>query len=340
MVSGSAISTDRDLVEKNLKNAKKALNSLDGSWEGESQKALTEKFNEFYGEVKNVLSDMDSFKTAVDLYEEYEEVKSAKATAKDNFDAATTDAAKEKYRGEYKELKEKLKSLEKQIKSALNSISGVKGVKDSSNLSNPSLQAFGDLAISGNLVPSGDYMMLNCNYDDLIQTFGGQCDDVGYAAEGQGCDNYSRLYALYIVSGGKVKASSADLGTPYDGFTKTNIDAASEGGTASEKRKRQAQVVYDTLNKGVPCVLHVNSNVSNNGHWLCAVGYKNGVTRDNVTVKDLVVVDSAATDVDTGNGTTAMVRPMSDVPNYCLDDDSRCNSDDSPWETVSFTPNN
>ena len=339
MVSAGKVSGDKSDLQSGLKSAKTALNSIGTSWQGTSHDTLTDQFDNFYSQVKTVLNDMDSFKEAVDLYKEYADAKDKWEHYKGLFNNCADDNPKKSsYRKNRNDAKEDMEDLKKKINNALNSITGVKGAKGSSNIGNPALQGLAGMATAGNIVPSGDFMMINANYDDLIQTFGGQSDNVGYPATSGGCDNYSRLYALYIASGGKVKANNVDLGVGYEGFTKTSIDAASEGGTDAEKRNRQARIAYDTITqKGVPCVIHVNSDASHNGHWLCAVGYKQGVTRDNVTIGDLVVVDSAAH--NTGNGTSAQVRAVSDVPNYCIDGSDRCQSSDSPWDTVSFAPN-
>ena len=338
MVSAGKVSGDRSDLKSGLKSAKTALNGIGSSWQGTSHDTLTDQFDNFYSQVKVVLNDMDSFKKAVSLYKEYEEAKKEWKHYKKLFNGCEADdPSRGHYKREKNEAKDEMDKLKKKIIAALNSISGVNGGQQTSAITNSSLQGIDGLTTAGNIVPSGDYMMINFDYDNLIQTFGGQLDSVGYPANGQGCDNYSRLYALYIASGGKVKANNADLGTPYDGFTKTSIDAADGGGTDAEKRKRQAEIAYEAVKRtGIPCVIHVNSSTGN-GHWMTVVGYKKGVTKANVTIGDLIVVDSAAH--STGNGTSAKVRPVSDDKYNCMDGNSYCNSSDSAWENVSFTPN-
>ncbi len=136
MISGGTILNDRNVVKTNIKNAKKALNGLNGSWEGESQKALSSNFDFFYSQVNIVLNDMKSFKTAVDLYEDYLVAKENRDKAKNNMNNATTEADRSAYQKDYDDFDTEMKTLKKQINDALNSITGVKdgGSKKSSQL--------------------------------------------------------------------------------------------------------------------------------------------------------------------------------------------------------------
>ena len=73
MVSAGKVSGDKGELRSGLKSAKAALNSIGSSWQGTSHDTLTDQFDNFYSQVNLVLSDMDSFQTAVSLYAKYEE---------------------------------------------------------------------------------------------------------------------------------------------------------------------------------------------------------------------------------------------------------------------------
>ena len=165
---------------------------------------------------------------------------------------------------------------------------------------------------TGPLVSQGDYLVIDCDFKDVIYKFGGQVDHlgpVGYGIDPEGCGDYSRAYCLYIQTGKVPKRnylSEADFG----------LERVTDH---PKNRKKQAQLVYDLLSKGQPCVIHVNSK-SGKGHWLCVVGVKEGVDRDSVTINDLMVIDPAG-NLD-GDGkvigdNSAKVRPISEVPIYC-----------------------
>lgn len=162
-----------------------------------------------------------------------------------------------------------------------------------------------------NLVNNDGYLTVNCDLQAVADKFGGQADDSGVypLAEGD-CDNYSRGYCLYIQTG-KV-ADFNDVGVGGCGLERKTFEA--------DNRKEQAQAVYDRLMEGKPCIIHVNSSTGN-GHWMCVVGFKDGTTRDNIKIDDLLVIDSAG---DWGADNSAKVMACSDNPVYCTDGVDNC----------------
>lgn len=173
-------------------------------------------------------------------------------------------------------------------------------------------EMYSDNDTSTKLISTGEYMELDCNPQGIADKFGGQADDSGVypLAEGD-CDNYARGYCLYAQTG-KV-ADFADVGFGGLGLERYTKEA--------ENRKEQAQIAYDRLTKdGKPCIIHVNSSTGN-GHWMCVVGYKDGITRDNVKIGDLLVIDSAG---NWGAENSAKIMPCSDNKYYCEDGVDNC----------------
>lgn len=148
-------------------------------------------------------------------------------------------------------------------------------------------------------------MLLDCDPQGIVEKFGGQADDNGVYPRAEGdCDNYARGYCLYAQTG--EVADFNDVGAGGCGLERYTNEAGN--------RKEQAQFVFDRLtNDGKPAVIHVPS-VTGNGHWMCAVGVKDGVSREDVTIGDLIVIDSAG---NWGEENSAKVMPVSDNSYYC-----------------------
>ena len=191
-----------------------------------------------------------------------------------------------------------------------------------------------DADTAENIVDQGDFMGIDGDYEKIIDIFGGQLDDHGcYGSDPTGCSAYSRGYAIYLQSG-KIPDYHF-CGESYDGTTAV----CGYGDDGNGSRKEQAEYVYEFIKEnGRPCVIHVNSgeNGSGQGHWLCVVGYKKGVTKENVTIEDLVVIDPAS---PSGiNGTSASVRYVGDDKYYGDEDLGRCS--DSPGYHVYYYDEN
>ena len=172
-----------------------------------------------------------------------------------------------------------------------------------------------DEIIADNVVDKGDYMGLDGDYDEIIDIFGGQHDNYGlYGYHNGECDNYARGYAIYLQTGKIVPFG--EMTVDADGMVVEHYYANS--------RKEQAEFAYKMIKEeGKPCIIHVNSghDGSGKGHWLCVVGYKKGVTEENVTIGDLIVIDS---DGQKDQPITAKVRPVSEDSYYCMDGFDRC----------------
>ena len=126
MVSAGKVSGDKGELRSGLKSAKAALNSIGSSWQGTSHDTLTDQFDNFYSQVNVVLSDMDSFQTAVSLYAKYEEAKKQWEHYKKLFNNCDSDdPSRSSYRTQRNSYKDDMDDLKKQINNALNSITGV-----------------------------------------------------------------------------------------------------------------------------------------------------------------------------------------------------------------------
>ena len=167
--------------------------------------------------------------------------------------------------------------------------------------------------INGSLVQNGDYMLLNFNEDEISSVFGSQLDNngsSGYGYDSVGCDDYARGYCIYIQTGGKVVPSKASVGS---GDSKSGLNSKQ---ISASNRKEQAELAYDLLQEGKPSVIHINSpsTGSGKGHWVTVVGVKKGVTRENVKVDDLVIVDPV----------TGTIRSTTEDKEYLRTDTGRC----------------
>ena len=190
--------------------------------------------------------------------------------------------------------------------------SGVTGEDKMIKLTSGLISLSQDLASGYNststLYSDGNAVFVNCNLQDIVSRFGSQSDSSGaYPYDSVGCDNYARGYCINIQTGQIVGYSDVCYGGA--GLECDSIDAGN--------RKAQAEFAYNRLvNEGKPSVIHVNSPSygSGLGHYLTVVGYRQGVTKENVKVDDLLVIDPS----------DGRVKYCSEDPEYCREDLSRC----------------
>lgn len=168
---------------------------------------------------------------------------------------------------------------------------------------------------ASNIVKVDGYYRLDVDYDEIIATFGGQYDDLGnYDYDKSGCDNYSRGFCLYIQTG-----EIPDYLTICNGTDE--LDAVC---VELDNRKKQAQIAFDILSSGKPCIIHVNSP-SGRGHWVCVVGVKEGVDRDSVTIGDFLILDpSGNKSRDNNDEATCKLMPASDEPVFLTEGLDKC----------------
>jgi hypothetical protein len=134
--------------------------------------------------------------------------------------------------------------------------------------------------------------------DKISKLFGNQFgrkpgEVYGNIDGGQGCDDYARGALIYALTGEVV--SHADLGCHAYTSSGTYISMDS---IRAKNRQNQAEIAYDFVHQGMPCVIHVNSS-SGNGHWMTVIGYADKTNKNNVTIDKLVVYDSASGRTDT-----------------------------------------
>ncbi len=325
MISSNAIIEYKRTIRLALKDCDKTIDGLHGSWEGASYNSLVNQFNYFYTSTISFDKNMDSFMNALNLYKKYKEKKQSLMYSRNALNTCSEEE-KSSLNNRIAKLDGELEDLATEIREKLSSITGTS--YSSSNVGNMfnSLIAEGlkkldpeNFPSASNIVDRGDYMCINADFDDAIKTFGGQLDSSGVYGSldaGDECDNYARLYDIYIQTG-KIP-SFVDIGTNADGM----MPVRGYGNGPNDDRKGQAEYAYKHVKeKGTPCIVHVCSPTGR-GHWLCVVGYKKGVTQDNVEIGDLLVLDSAAP--KDKNGISASVRYISDNPVNCEKGTGNC----------------
>jgi hypothetical protein len=187
-----------------------------------------------------------------------------------------------------------------------------------------------------NVVNMGDFDAIEGNYEYLADSIGGQLDDHNsgdpitkdYTMDYAACDDYVRAYAIYLQTGEIPVRDS--VGAAPDGMSVDSYDL--------ESRKEQAQKAFDIVHdEGRPCIIHVCSSQygSGEGHWLCVVGYKEGTTRENVKIDDLMVLDPAG---GFDGDVSIKLRPVSEEAGYCAEDLDRCTYEPG-YQIISYKEN-
>ncbi len=221
-------------------------------------------------------------------------------------------------------------SVSKILKDCVKSVPGdfdIGGAKDGANKACMMVQAKVQVGIefvrNRPMVDTDKWVNLCCNKvngywliadgNAIMDKFGGQNDWKGYGFSPGGCDNYSRLYYIYMLTGEKVPEQ--DLGCTA--YTSRGTFVEHTHPEPINDRKTQAQVAYDYVKKGLPCVIHVNS-MSGQGHWMPVIGYDANVNRDTVTLDDLYVLDSGVGKADS-------------IKNLCRDYGQKYNYEGTGW---------
>ena len=141
MVSGGTVNGDLSSLQTSLSNYNSEITGLSGSWTGPSHDNLVSKAEAFYSEYLSALqSQMGSFASACDLYQEYATCKQNISIAQSNYNQAVANkdnSAANRYSSEVSSLQSKLSSLKSQIESLL-AAAGSVSLQASSNSSSSS----------------------------------------------------------------------------------------------------------------------------------------------------------------------------------------------------------
>ena len=123
MVSSGTVNSDMNSVVNALGNYNSSIQSLDGSWQGDSHNNLVTKAEEFLSEFKGTIEgQMSSFAQACDLYVEYIAIK-REIEEMETLYSSPDDKAKNTDYAKIEELREKLQKLKQEIEAALQSAS-------------------------------------------------------------------------------------------------------------------------------------------------------------------------------------------------------------------------
>lgn len=101
------------------------------------------------------------------------------------------------------------------------------------------------------------------------------------------CLSFAYYHAYKLYNGDPFSTLSAEAASKYE-------FAAKFQSFKSESKQEVLAKVYESINAGQPCVLHVNGNKDGTSrHYVTVVGYKNSVTSSySITEDDLLIIDS------------------------------------------------
>ncbi len=127
MVSGSQVSSDASELSTVGSNYSSQIEGLASSWKGASFDSISSQAQEVVsGFLDAVKSQMESFASACDLYQQYSDAKAAYEVAAQNYNTAVANddqAAMNSYAYQRRQNQEKMEKLKKEILSALQSCS-------------------------------------------------------------------------------------------------------------------------------------------------------------------------------------------------------------------------
>lgn len=130
MVSSGRVNSDASSLKSLFSQYDGFVSELGSSWTGNSYDNLVAKATEFSSSYSNSLqSQMISFASACDLYENYKTTKQSIAVAESNYNTAVNSndtSAASRYNSEVSELKSRLSNLKTQIESTLQTVKGIK----------------------------------------------------------------------------------------------------------------------------------------------------------------------------------------------------------------------
>lgn len=101
------------------------------------------------------------------------------------------------------------------------------------------------------------------------------------------CLSFAYYHAYKLYNGDSPSTMSAEAASKYQYASKFK-------GFTSESKQEVLTKVYESINAGQPCILHVNGNKAGTSrHYVAVVGYKNSVTSaSSLTEEDLLIIDS------------------------------------------------
>ena len=124
MVSGGTVTGDASTLKGYLDKYQGEVDGLDANWKGSSHDHLQSIATEFVSEYTGITTQMASFASACDLYQEYEQTKTSLSTAESNYNTAVSNkdsSSMTSYGNQVASFKTKLNELKAKIEEALNS---------------------------------------------------------------------------------------------------------------------------------------------------------------------------------------------------------------------------
>ena len=313
--SGSDVRSAQTAAKNNLTQAQTEINALTSSWKGDSSTALIPKFSDKIDDyISGIEAGMESYASACDEYENYEELKEKKKELEDKIDkyaglikqmqdsttpnpyAATSissfvmlkkgaEKKLEKTEEKLKESKEKIKEYLSQSKKAVSSLIQAKP-KAPKQAKTAAVNPF----MIENNVNGVAGMYLGFDEKQIFQVLGKQ-------QSGDSCGVYAMAYGWNILEG-KNRVSSDSTAS------ESAVKRAYNDGTSycqwynmsskkySSSKERLNAIWDEVVGKNKPVIAAVQGSSVN--HYVCCVGVRKGAKKANLKPSDLIIVDSAA----------------------------------------------
>ena len=308
MVSGGTVRQEGTNVANIFNTYSTETSGLSGSWEGLSYDNMVTITEDFISEFQTTVTEgIESFATACDLYEQYQKTKQEKEEYsskyyefKDKYNSASNDEdnsnagyykrKRDEYQDLYYEAKEKLEELKQQINENLSAVRQVSG-KAAKSISGTSLslsgingEGFVTADINGTL---GSYLKFDENavYNVIgRQPFSGPCGI------------YSKAYGYIILEGkNRIPGDKASINDMYKYYNAgVYSDMTQWPGMTSHKikGKEKLDLIWDeVVERNKPCVVAVEGSSEN--HYVCAIGVRQGATKEDFKPSDVIILDPA-----------------------------------------------
>lgn len=143
---------------------------------------------------------------------------------------------------------------------------------------------------SATVINTSDYTLVATRND--VVDFAKAVDSLNVAQNhppgyGDLCLSFAYYHAYKLYNGDPFSTLSAEAASKYEFASKFTS-------FKSESKQEVLAKVYESINAGQPCVLHVNGNKDGTSrHYVTVVGYKSSVTSAySITEEDLLIIDS------------------------------------------------
>ena len=142
MVSSGTVRDNASSLQSTLSTYQSSIDGLNGNWKGPSYDNLTSKASSFVSEYQVINTQMESFASACDLYEQYQTAKTNYDTSVSNYNKAVGNndsSSASTFQGDMAKYEKEMKDIKAKILEALNSAKSttLTATKTQANVSTP-----------------------------------------------------------------------------------------------------------------------------------------------------------------------------------------------------------